>query len=234
MSIRYITEGDESRTKELLGEGRHQLSILKNLMSFQKLQQLQRVVRFNDGTIIKCLSCFGQDVINIFVPVRLVEKKRNVIEVFHCWCTDYFTEGIITKIYHKYGDRGTYEGYYPNCLAHMPSGYWRPDLSAKNYIGIRYGVSLCQGTKRSSYICIPSDFAKYKVKDKVIIFMRGIWKRESLNYNPKNRTPERSCVNNPINTCIACKGNRRPNHNGNEADGSFLICPLKFEGVNNA
>ena len=37
-------------------------------MSFGSLQQDQRTVSFADGTIIKCLSCFGQDVINIFVP----------------------------------------------------------------------------------------------------------------------------------------------------------------------
>ena len=74
MSIRYITTGDEFEARGLLGEGRHQLSILKNEMSFQKLQQLQRVVRFNDGTIIKCLSCFGQDVVDIYVPVGEEEE----------------------------------------------------------------------------------------------------------------------------------------------------------------
>ncbi len=58
--------------------------------------------------------------------------------------------------------------------------------------------------------------------------MRGIWKGENLNLSPKNRTPEKSCVNNPMNTCIACKGNRRPNCGGDEADGSFLIAPLKI------
>lgn len=68
MTIKYIPEGDKFRASQLWGEGRHQLSILKNLMSFQNLKQDQRLVSFADGTIIKCLSCFGQDVINIFVP----------------------------------------------------------------------------------------------------------------------------------------------------------------------
>ena len=68
MSIRYITTGNEFEARGLLGEGRHQLSILKNDMTFQKLQQLQRIVRFDNGTVIKCLSCFGQDVVNIYVP----------------------------------------------------------------------------------------------------------------------------------------------------------------------
>lgn len=68
MIIKYIPEGDEFKASQLWGEGRHQLSILKNAMSFQNLKQDQRLVRFADGTIIKCLSCFDRDVINIFVP----------------------------------------------------------------------------------------------------------------------------------------------------------------------
>lgn len=68
MTIRYIPEGDIFKATQLWGEGRHQLSILKNAMSFQNLKQDQRLVSFADGTIIKCLSCFDQDVINIFVP----------------------------------------------------------------------------------------------------------------------------------------------------------------------
>ena len=80
MSIRYITTGDEFEARGLLGEGRHQLSILKNDMTFQKLQQLQRIVRFDDGTVIKCLSCFGQDVIDVFVPMAGIEEKPEYIE----------------------------------------------------------------------------------------------------------------------------------------------------------
>lgn len=84
MTIRYRTSGDEFAAKSLLGEGRHQLSILKNLMSFQGLKQLQRTVRFEDGSIIKCLSCFGQDVVDIFVPSLVGEKAimpRERIEI---------------------------------------------------------------------------------------------------------------------------------------------------------
>lgn len=69
MLIKYIPSGDKFKASQLWGEGRHQLSILKNAMGFQKLQQDQRVVRFEDGTIIKCLSCFTQDVVEIFVPL---------------------------------------------------------------------------------------------------------------------------------------------------------------------
>lgn len=77
MSIRYITTGNEFVARGLLGEGRHQLSILKNDMTFQKLQQLQRIVRFDDGTVIKCLSCFGQDVVSIYVPP--IGRKEEIL-----------------------------------------------------------------------------------------------------------------------------------------------------------
>lgn len=80
MTIKHVPSGDKFKASQLWGEGRHQLSILKNLMSFQKLQQDQRTVEFEDGTIIKCLSCFGQDVINVFVPIpEGVEEEREEI-----------------------------------------------------------------------------------------------------------------------------------------------------------
>lgn len=75
MTIKYIPEGDKFKANQLWGEARHQLSILKNAMSFQNLQQLQKTVRFNDGTIIKCISCFGQDVVKVFVPQQVGEVK---------------------------------------------------------------------------------------------------------------------------------------------------------------
>ena len=225
MSIRYITEGDESRAKGLLGEGRHQLSILKNLMSFQKLQQLQRVVKFNDGTIIKCLSCFDQDIINIFVPVGVIEKKRKVVEAFFCWCTNYFTLGRIVEILGDYGNVGDYgTEIYPDYCNFS-------DVAIKNYNGIQYKVSLCQGDKTTTYICLPSDFAEYEVDDRVIVFMRGIWNGTNLNEPPK-RDPKKGCRNNGINLCIACKGTRRKGYAENEADGSYLIVPLEIAGVN--
>ena len=84
MTIKYIPEGDKFRASQLWGEGRHQLSILKRLMAFQGLKQLQRITRFEDGTIIKCLSCFSQDVIKVFVPLPVGEKAimpRERIEI---------------------------------------------------------------------------------------------------------------------------------------------------------
>lgn len=232
MSIRYITTGNEKIARSLLGEGRHQLTILKNAMTFQKLQQLQRIVRFDDGTVIKCSSCFGQDVVNVYVPIIPVpvEKERKIVLILYCWGSDYFTEGKITEIFGDYGDVGDYEGKkYPNyCNSN--------DQAIKNYVGIRYKVKICQGIllnlpARTEYICLPSDFAEYEVGDKVIVFMRGAWDGSEL-IEPEKREPGKSCKNNDIVTCIASKGTKRTGITGEEADGSYLIMPLEVEGVN--
>lgn len=226
MSIRYITTGNEFAAKGLLGEGRHQLSILKNAMSFQNLQQNQRTVRYDDGTLIRCTSVFGRDQVEVFVPFGVpVEVERKIIKIEYCWCSDYFTEGKITGILGDYGDIGEYgEETYPDyCNS--------DDKAVKNYIGIRYKVTLCQGNDNGQYICLPSDFAEYEIDDRVIVFMRGVWKDGVLN-EPEKRDPEKGCTNDGIDLCIACEGTRRKNRTGDEADGSFLISPLEIAGVN--
>ena len=226
MATRYIASGDEFRAKQILGEGRHQLRILKNLMSFQKLQQLQRTVRLNDGTIIQCSSFFGQDTVNVFVPTGApVVEGLEVVGVEYCWCTNYFTLGKITEVIGTYGETGEYgsEAYPDYCNS--------SDEAVKNYNGIRYKVSLCQGTDNSQYICLPSDFAEYEVDDKVIVFMRGVWDGVTLN-EPEKRDPEKGCINDGIDLCIACEGTKREGRTGDEADGSYLIMPMQIEGVN--
>ncbi|OEU69111.1 MAG: hypothetical protein BA863_04080 [Desulfovibrio sp. S3730MH75] len=231
MTIRYITTGDEFKARGLFGEGRHQLTILKNAMSFQELEQLQRVVRLKDGTVIKCLSCFGQDVVNIFaVPEIPVKEKPKIKPVICCWCTDYFAVGTIKEVIGDYGDVGDYEDEdYPEyCNA--------SDVAIKNYIGIRYKVHVCQGTLLTlpawtEYICLSSDFAEYQVGDKVIVFMRGEWDGTTLKEPPK-RDPEKPCKCDEFKLCIACQGKNRPGRVGDEADGSYLIMPLEIDGVN--
>lgn len=82
MPIKYVPSGDKFKASQLWGEGRHQLSILKNLMSFQGLKQMERVARFEDGSIIKCISCFGQDVVEVFVPpIPVVVKREELKEI---------------------------------------------------------------------------------------------------------------------------------------------------------
>lgn len=238
MTIRYRTSGDEHAARSLLGEGRHQLGILKNAMKFQVLQQLQRIVRFDDGTIIKCLSCFGQDVIEVFVPFGEVFEERKVVSVDYCWCTHWFTEGKIVEVYHEYSNVGEYgPGEYPgNCNI--------TDNAVENYTGIRYLVNCCQGSLQldneinkvadySQYICLASDFAEYKEGDRVIVFMRGQWEENIL--EEPARVPGGSCLSDEYGACLACDGTRRTKQevpNDNEVDGSYLIMPLEIAGVN--
>lgn len=237
MTIRYRTSGDEHAARGLLGEGRHQLGILKNAMKFQGLQQLQRIVRFDDGTIIKCLSCFGQDVVEVFVPFGEVVEERKIVSVDYCWCNNYFTEGKIVEVYSEYSDVGDYAaGEYPgNCNA--------TDLAIANYTGIRYLVNCCQGSLQldaegnkvadyCQYICLPSDFAEYQIGDRVIVFMRGKWDNETELLNEPNRVAGRSCLSDEYGSCIACDGTRRESRIDEEADGSYLIMPFEIEGVN--
>ena len=150
---------------------------------------------------------------------RYVRKRYG--EEHKCWCTDWFVEGEIKRIIGDYGDVGDYgEETYPDyCNS--------DDEAVKNYVGIRYEVKLCQGRNKKTYICLPSDFAEYKVDDKVIIFMRGVWDAASL--TEPDRTPGDKCQ---TASCKACKGNRRTGQTGDEPDGSFLIAPLEIEGVN--
>ena len=235
MTIRYRTSGDDFAARGLLGEGRHQLSILKNKMTFQGLKQLQQVTRFNGGTVIKCLSCFGQDVVEVFVPTLAgkAEEKR-VASVDYCWCSNWFTEGKIIEIYGEYSNVGEYSlGEYPeNCNAE--------DTSIKNYTGIRYLVACCQGSLQidnvankaadyNRYICLPSDFAEYKEGDRVIVFMRGRWNENVL--EEPNRVPGINCVSSEHGECWACRGTRRTKEDlqdNIEADGSYLIMPLEI------
>lgn len=225
MPIRYITTGDEKAARSLLGEGRHQLSILKNAMSFQKLQQLQRTVRFDDGTAIRCTSTFGQDNIEVFVPLELpVKKEREIVEEFYCWCTNWFAVGRILEVFGDYGDVGTYEEEtYPNYCNYS-------DIAIKNYNGIRYKVRVCQKDTTRNYTCLSSDFAEYEVDEKVVVFMRGIWSKIDL-IEPK-RITGKGCKNSEWLTCKACDGTTRPDINEDEADGSYLIFPLRVTGVN--
>jgi hypothetical protein len=67
---RIIYDGDIEAASHLAREGMQQLNILKSLMSFNKLQQDVRRVEYIDGSRIVCRSCFGEDVVHIYVRER--------------------------------------------------------------------------------------------------------------------------------------------------------------------
>ena len=188
---------------------------------------------FDNGVVITCSSVFGHRTVNIYVPPA--PGPGEIVEAYYCWCTNYFTEGVVTEVIGDYGSVGDYgDEVYPNyCNS--------DDMAVKNYNGIRYRASLCQagintGNSTSpgskSYICVPSDFAQYEVGDKIIAFMRGVWTydegEEIWSFSdPVGREPGISCINSETGTCDACEGTVRPERTGNEADGSYLIVPLR-------
>lgn len=247
MSIRYITDGDEFEAKALFGVGRHHLHILRSLMQQDGIEQQQRSVIYEDGTVIRCLSCFGQDVVDIFVPPGKAAGEKRIAEIRCCWCTNWFTEGRIVEIYDEYSHVGDYEpGEYPdNCNFE--------DTALKNYEGIRYLVKCCQGTldrisdydsyteidedrnKEAAYrdyVCIPSDFAEYEIDDRVIVYMRGQWNEAGNILEEPARENDVVCVSDTYGSCKACDGRMRAGREDNDADGSYLIVPLEVLGVN--
>lgn len=72
-------------------------------MSFGNLEQDQRITPFADGTIIKCLSCFDQDVITIFVPQAFVggepeyreREETSYLPAFNAYNSDRDFIGVI-------------------------------------------------------------------------------------------------------------------------------------------
>lgn len=90
--IRSGYAGDVDAAKQYTGIARTQLGILKNLMSFNNLQQLSRTVTLVDGTTIFVQSVFGQDAIIVTVPPvinRQADIQQPEIEQVKPPVTDY-------------------------------------------------------------------------------------------------------------------------------------------------
>lgn len=66
--IRKAYGGDTDSAQMYVSMARTQLGILKNLMSFQNLQQLSRTVTLANGVVVSVRSIFGQDAVDIYVP----------------------------------------------------------------------------------------------------------------------------------------------------------------------
>lgn len=67
-TIIYRPEGDREKEKMLTHFARNQQFILHNLMGFQQLQQDKRRIEMIDGSVITIGSCYGHDIIDIYVP----------------------------------------------------------------------------------------------------------------------------------------------------------------------
>lgn len=103
---RITLDGDEESAGYMAREGIRQLGILKGLMSFNNLQQDIRRVEYIDGSRIICRSCFGEDVVYIYVPEEEPEKKERLPERFYCLLVD----GVFKWIIIRTTDDGSYIG----------------------------------------------------------------------------------------------------------------------------
>lgn len=84
---RIILRGDKEAANLMSREGMRQLDILKNLMSFQKLKQDVRRVRFVDRSEIICRSIFGIDDVQIYVPEKRVAREKEICSIQLLTCT---------------------------------------------------------------------------------------------------------------------------------------------------
>lgn len=85
-AIKKVYGGDTAAAKMYTSMARTQLGILKNLMSFQNLQQLFRTVTLQNGVVISVRSIFGQDAVDIYVPPgskAVGEKPAIVSAIIH-------------------------------------------------------------------------------------------------------------------------------------------------------
>lgn len=226
MSVRYITAGNRIKSEQLLGVGRHQLSILRRMMAFQELEQLKRTTTFPDGTVITCSIVYGQANVHIYSPVHLEAEWKEIGKVSrtYCWCSDWFAVGRILEVIGEYGDTGEYEEgqVYPSCCNSL-------DADIENYNGIRYKVTVCQDTYTKTYICLSSDFAEYERGERVLVYMRGVWIENTL--SGVTRQAGVGCREGQ-KSCRACRGNRRSDTGRDCVDGSYLLLPLGIFGVN--
>jgi hypothetical protein len=112
---RIIVLGDEELGNQYRETALLELTKLKELMGFQSLKQDQRKTVFEDGTVIRCQSVFGQDTITIeTLPIKAEEEKEKEYEEGGLFIvlksgTDYW-----------YWDLGINQGYHVNPQAEIP------------------------------------------------------------------------------------------------------------------
>lgn len=251
MGTRFVFHGDREKAEGMIPEGARQMFILKNAMRFQGLKQLKRIAILSDGSRIVCSSVFGID--NILIEAHSSDVKKPVVKkAYFCWCNSCFAEGVVKEIIGDYevfgpwfksipGDVGKYKFYPLYCQ-------YNNDMKMESYIrryeGIRYRVSVCQGESghEQEFICIPSDFAGYQVGDEVIVLFMGLWpnkfsKDHPAPFDQNQGSPayledflECQCSEDAL--CEACMANHRIDQAETEADGSFIIIPMRVEGIN--
>jgi hypothetical protein len=175
MPIKYIVGGDEFKAKSLLGEGRHQLSILKNTMSFQKLKQLERMVALPDGTQIKCSNCFGLDIVNVFAP-EIPITVEEIIPIV--------PEEIIEEIAFRFkltrGDGVIVGGFAPCYLTY--SRLYKPDPNNLGEV-VLVGITATYDSE--------SQYWTFRLSQPDIISPSGYWVVYNCNHGVRTQYPSR-------------------------------------------
>lgn len=260
MGTRFVLHGDERKARGLVNEANRQLFILKNAMRFQNLKQLKRIAILSDGSRIVCSSVFGIDNVRIEAFSGGVEIPV-VIKVYFCWCNSCFAEGIVMEVIGDYQSTGPWfkeipgddvqesHKFYPLYCQYNASDELKTSY-IQRYEGIRYRVKVCRGEKGhdQEFICASSDFAGFEVDDKVIVLFMGLWPNDFAVDFPgpfeQNRdTPgylekfspcscDYSEQSGAVFLCEACTAEARIDQKDAEADGSFLILPMKVESIN--
>ena len=176
MPIRYITGGDESKAKSLLGEGRHQLSILKNAMEFQKLKQLERMVTLPDGTLIKCSSCFGLDIVNVFAPPEIPIIVEEIIPTVPAE----IVEEIAFRFKLTRGDGVIVGGFAPCYLTY--SRLYKPDPNNPSEV-VLVGITATYDSE--------SQYWTFHLSQPDIISPSGYWAVYNCNLGVRTQYPSR-------------------------------------------
>lgn len=107
-----IVTGDKDKGYELKKFALQQLSILENLMSFQKLNEGFRVVEPypNSGIVVECWSSFSIRVVKVHVPKVGVsgEPVKEEEKGKYCLCFPHFSVAEVLAVYPPYPRPGVH------------------------------------------------------------------------------------------------------------------------------
>lgn len=240
---RIFVDGDRERGFEvLLPFAKKQMEVLDQEMGLSGLFQGQRNIRLSDGSTVRCGIRGTLSDIKIYaVPAGEApgEEAQEEIELgTWCWCQCCFSSGEVTRLWSDYGQEGNYpiiegEELYPDLVVDS-------DLAIWVYNGIRYEVKICNQefdpilldfiAVERTFICVASDWSEYAVGDKVIVMLRGAWNGSIMSESICRQGRCEDCGQN------ACAGtypaNRGSIEDWDKVDGTYIILPLRIEGVN--
>jgi len=89
---KVTVSGDVEKGKSYIGLAQSQMNILENQMQFQGLKQSSRTVKYSNGLVIECWSCFSLRQVTVFYPggERFQEEKGKL-----CFCNCHMSVGQV-------------------------------------------------------------------------------------------------------------------------------------------